>query len=180
MPYTLPGTATDEPNLTPPSDSDPPLASGYFLIVFTQIANVLKYLKTKMPGVQASRAENAGAAPLATTSSTYSEVTGSSTVFTAEAGDRIKMYVKYRQAPGAGTGAGARLKWYNPDASQTVHGASVMSTLQPSQDNHLMIVFDALATQTGVHNLYLEHSSLDNATSITTELYRVVVEVIKP
>ncbi len=184
MPTNVPGSGASYPaNVRTPSDSDSPLASGQLRTAFTDLADRTEYLRTKASGVATSIAFTLDVAADSTTSSAWSDVPGTSTGFSADAGDIVEIRVKLRVNLGAG-GAEAlvRCYWYNPDATVTTIARSEVQKYADAAIASEDLVIDtiAFATQTGVHNLYVEHKSTDNTTSATTTVSSIFVKAIKP
>lgn len=184
MPTNVPGSAASYPvNIRTPSDSDSPLASGQLRTALTDLADRTAYLAGTAKGVAASITYTLDVAADSTTSSTYSDVPGTATGFTATAGDIVEIRVKLRvNLGGGGAEALVRCYWYNPDATTTAITRSEVQKYAdagiPSED--LVIDTIAIATQTGAHNLYVEHKSTDNTTSVTTTVSSIYVKVVKP
>lgn len=180
MPFDVPGSGASFPaNVRAPSDSDSPLASGQLRTAITDLADRTAYLKGSGHG--AAVGYTVDVTPASRTSSTFGDITGTSTVFTATAGDRVEIKVKLKVNLSAGAEGEVRVYWYNPDATKTTITRSLVakyaSATIPSED--LTIDTFAFATQTGVHNLYVEHRSTDNTNSVTTTINSILVKAFK-
>jgi hypothetical protein len=182
MPTNVPGNGASYPaNVRTPSDSDSPLASGQLRTALTDLADRTEYLRTKAPGVQVDMSYTLDVAADGTTSSTWSDVPGTSTGFTANAGDRVEIFVKLRMSMSGGAEGEARCYWYNPDATTTTITRSTVGKYSDAgiPAEWLSIATMTFATQTGVHNLYVQHRSTDNTTNLTTTIDSIMVKVFR-